>query len=65
MPSVRKTLVVSTAAVALGWFFALLAVLHGPAFAQGRVCADDVAQVLPGRQRWAREADAVPQRTSV
>jgi len=44
MPSLRKTLVVSTATAALGWFFALLAVLHGTAFAQGRVCADDVAK---------------------
>lgn len=41
MPSLRKTLVVSKAAVALGCFFTLLAVLHSPAAAQGRVCADD------------------------
>ena len=48
MPSLRKTLLVSTAAVALGWFIALLAVLHSPAFAQGRVCADDVAKFCQG-----------------
>jgi hypothetical protein len=48
MPSLRKTLVFSPAAVALGWFFALLAVLHWPAFAQGRVCADDVAKFCQG-----------------
>ena len=48
MPSLRKTLMFSPAAVAFGWFFALLVVLHGTAFAQGRVCADDVAKFCQG-----------------
>jgi Cysteine rich repeat len=45
VPSIRRVLWVPAIAVALGLFLALLAVFHLPAFAQGRVCADDVAKV--------------------
>jgi Golgi apparatus protein 1 len=48
MPSFCKTLLVPSAAVAFVWFFALLTVLYSPAFAQGRVCADDVAKFCQG-----------------
>ena len=51
MPSLRKTLVVSKAAMALGCFFTLLAALHSLAVAQGRVCADDVAKFCQGVKR--------------
>jgi Cysteine rich repeat len=44
MPSVRRVLWVPAIAVALVLFLALLAIFHLPAFAQGRVCADDVAK---------------------
>jgi Cysteine rich repeat len=44
MPSFYKTRSAPSAAVALVWFFALPTVLFSPAFAQGRVCADDIAK---------------------
>jgi hypothetical protein len=44
MPSVRRVLWVPAIAVAIGMFLAILAILHLPAFAQGRVCAEDVAK---------------------
>ena len=44
MPSERRVL----SAVALGLFLALLAIFHLPAFAQGRVCTDDIAKFCQG-----------------
>ncbi len=44
MHSSRKVLWFPATAAALGMFFALLAMFHLPAFAQGRACADDVAK---------------------
>jgi hypothetical protein len=48
MSSMPKILRVPAIAVALGMFLALLAIFHLPAFAQGRVCADDVAKFCQG-----------------
>ena len=48
MPSLRKMLLVPKTAVTLGLIFALLSMFHLPAFAQGRVCADDVAKFCQG-----------------
>jgi hypothetical protein len=48
MPSLRKRLLVPATAVTLGLIFALLAISHLPAFAQGRVCAGDVAKFCQG-----------------
>jgi hypothetical protein len=48
VPSLRKMLLVPTLAVALGIFPALLAIFHLPAFAQGRICADDIARFCAG-----------------
>jgi Cysteine rich repeat len=48
VPSLHKLLLVPTIAVALGIFLVLLAIFHLPAFAQGRVCADDVAKFCKG-----------------
>ena len=48
MPSLRKLLLVPASAVALGIFLALLAIFHLPAFAQGRLCADDIARFCAG-----------------
>ena len=44
MPPVPKILLDPSITVALGLFLVLLAMLYLPAFAQGRVCADDVAK---------------------
>jgi hypothetical protein len=55
MPSWRQILWVPTIAVALGMFFALLAIFHLPAFAQGRACADDVAKFCKGIGRGQGE----------
>jgi Cysteine rich repeat len=48
MPSARTIPVGPTAAVGLGLFFVLVAIFRLPAFAQGRVCADDVAKFCQG-----------------
>jgi hypothetical protein len=48
MPSLRKRLLVPATAVTLGLIFALLAISHLPAFAQGHVCAGDVAKFCQG-----------------
>jgi hypothetical protein len=48
MPSVRKMLWVPIIMVALGMFFALLAIFYLPAFAQDRVCGEDVAKFCQG-----------------
>ena len=48
MPSFDKTLWAPAIAVALAMFFALLAIFRLPAFAQGRICADDVAKLCKG-----------------
>jgi Cysteine rich repeat len=48
VPSLRNMLLVPTIAVALGIFLALLAIFHLPAFAQGRMCADDIARFCAG-----------------
>jgi hypothetical protein len=44
MPLLRKILWVPATALTLGLIFALLAIFHLPAFAQGRICADDIAK---------------------
>jgi cysteine rich repeat protein len=44
MPARHKILWVPTIAATLGLSFALFALFHPPAFAQGRACADDVAK---------------------
>jgi hypothetical protein len=44
MPARHKILWVPTIAATLGLSFALFALFHQPAFAQGRACADDVAR---------------------
>jgi len=44
VPVLRKILLIPSSAVALGVFLMLLAISYLPAFAQGRVCADDVAK---------------------
>ena len=44
MPARHKILWVPTIAVTLGLSFALLAIFHLPAFAQGQACADDAAK---------------------
>jgi hypothetical protein len=51
MLSARTLLLGPTAAVSLGLFLALVAVSHLPAFAQNRVCADDVAKFCQGVKR--------------
>jgi hypothetical protein len=48
MPSARTIPVGPTAAVGLGLFFVLVAIFRLPAFAQGRVCANDVAKFCQG-----------------
>jgi hypothetical protein len=55
MPSVRNILAVPSFAVAFGLFFALLAIFHLPTFAQGRAWRSRCGEVLPGRQRRARD----------
>jgi hypothetical protein len=48
MRSARTIPLGPTAAVGLGSFFMLVAIFRLPAFAQGRVCADDVAKFCQG-----------------
>jgi Cysteine rich repeat len=48
MPSARTVPLDPTMAVGLGLFFVLVVIFHLPAFAQGRVCADDVAKFCQG-----------------
>jgi len=44
VPALRKILMIPSVAMALGLFLMLLAISYLPAFAKGRVCADDVAK---------------------
>ena len=44
MPPLRKILLNPSLTGALGLFLVILAMLYLPAFAQGRICADDVAK---------------------
>jgi Cysteine rich repeat len=48
VPSARTIPLGPTAAVGWGLFFMLVAIVRLPVFAQGRVCADDVAKFCQG-----------------